>query len=223
MQNLGGQSIRYLGVQGDLDMLVVCAIRDVAEHKKLARELLEASHAKSRLLAAASHDLRQPIHTVNLLNSAASRAGTEEARQSIIEKQQRSLDTMGRLLNSSLDISKLGASVVPAPGSFRAHRRFGHRNLNLNGRPGHYFRRIPSGGLQHESARRFGPGPCHRSPRCGQSGLDVIQVLRQNTRGKLPFIIVSGDTSDCIRFNYLYDVSLMAKPVNTEKMLAEIR
>jgi len=94
------------------ETLVISAIRDVSEHKALTRQLAEANRAKSRFLAAASHDLRQPIQALNLLNSAARKASTEQARDAIIEKQQLCAVTMGRLLNSLLDISKLEAGIV---------------------------------------------------------------------------------------------------------------
>lgn len=94
------------------DTLVFATIRDVSEQKELERELIEADRAKSRFLAAASHDLRQPIQALNLLNSVARKAVTEQARHTIIEKQQRSLDSMARLLNALLDISKLEAGIV---------------------------------------------------------------------------------------------------------------
>ena len=94
--------------------LVSATLRDVSCQKELEQELIEANRAKSRFLAAASHDLRQPIQALNLLNSVAKRASTEQARQTIIEKQQRSLNSMAQLLNALLDISKLEAGIVKA-------------------------------------------------------------------------------------------------------------
>ena len=92
--------------------LVSSAIRDVSVQKEIAQQLVEANRAKSRFLAAASHDLRQPIQTLNLLNRAAKNAATDLTHQSIIDKQQKSLDSMSKLLNALLDISKLEAGIV---------------------------------------------------------------------------------------------------------------
>ena len=92
--------------------LVFATFRDVSEQKALEGELIDANRAKSRFLAAASHDLRQPIQALNLLNRVARKAVTEQARHTIIEKQQRSLDSIGSLLNALLDISKLEAGIV---------------------------------------------------------------------------------------------------------------
>jgi len=93
-------------------LLVSATIRDVSAQKDLQRQLRDASRAKSRFLAAASHDLRQPIQALNLLNSVASRATTEEQRKDLVDKQQKSLDSMAKLLNALLDISKLEAGIV---------------------------------------------------------------------------------------------------------------
>lgn len=92
--------------------LVFAAVRDVSTQKELQRQLKDASRAKSRFLAAASHDLRQPIQALTLLNSVAKRSATDQVHLSIIEKQQKSLDSMARLLNALLDISKLEAGIV---------------------------------------------------------------------------------------------------------------
>ena len=94
-------------------LLIVAAIRDATVRRDTERQLVEANRAKSRLLAAASHDLRQPLQTLNLLNRAAARhAGTNAALQGILERQQLSLDTMTALLASVLDVSKLDSGAV---------------------------------------------------------------------------------------------------------------
>ncbi len=93
--------------------LVVAAIRDATVHRDTERHLIEANRAKSRLLAAASHDLRQPVQTLNLLNRAAIRhAGSNGALRNVLERQQLALDTMAALLTSVLDISKLDSGAV---------------------------------------------------------------------------------------------------------------
>lgn len=94
-------------------LLVISAIRDVTSQREAERQLVEANRAKSRFLAAASHDLRQPLQALNLLNGAASRhAGDNAALHKIVDHQQRALDSMSGLLNSLLDVSKLDAGLV---------------------------------------------------------------------------------------------------------------
>lgn len=93
-------------------ILVTSAIRDLSDQKALSQELQRANRAKTRFLAAASHDLRQPIQALNLLNQAAKRKTTDPVHQEIISKQQKSLDRLSHLLGSLLDISKLEAGVI---------------------------------------------------------------------------------------------------------------
>jgi PAS domain S-box-containing protein len=93
---------------------VFATVRDVSTQKELQKQLRDASRAKSRFLAAASHDLRQPIQALSILNSVARKSATDEFHQNIIAKQQKSLDSMAGLLNALLDISKLEAGMVKA-------------------------------------------------------------------------------------------------------------
>lgn len=77
-----------------------------------------ADGAKTRFLAAASHDLRQPIHALGLfvgaLASLAERGPVEPAQARDIATRLRAmLGNLGDLLNSLLDISRLDAGVVP--------------------------------------------------------------------------------------------------------------
>jgi signal transduction histidine kinase/CheY-like chemotaxis protein len=92
--------------------VVSSAIRDMSEQKAIAQQLAEADRSKTRFLAAASHDLRQPIQTLNLLNKTIRRISKEAPVIDLVEKQQKSLDWMSKLLNSLLDISKLEAGVI---------------------------------------------------------------------------------------------------------------
>lgn len=83
-----------------------------------AKERAEAANlSKTRFLAAASHDLRQPIHAMNLclpvlrrLIPDTSPGGVTMA--TVTERLQASLDTMGKLLHVLLDISRLDAGAL---------------------------------------------------------------------------------------------------------------
>jgi CheY-like chemotaxis protein/anti-sigma regulatory factor (Ser/Thr protein kinase) len=102
-------------VHSDDGTFVVAAVRDATVHRDTERQLMEANRAKSRLLAAASHDLRQPLQTLNLLNHAACRhSGASSELHDILERQQVALDTMAALLAAALDISKLDSGAVAA-------------------------------------------------------------------------------------------------------------
>jgi two-component system, sensor histidine kinase len=95
------------------------------ENEDLVRELatqhqnvLDASAAKSKFLASASHDLRQPLHAMELFVEALQQSNLPTTAQAITTKLRRSLGAMRELLDALLDISKLDAGVVvPRPGA----------------------------------------------------------------------------------------------------------
>lgn len=80
-----------------------------------ARQQAESNNqSKSRFLAAASHDLRQPLQSVGLYLSVLARHLTEPKQQEVAGKMQVSLEVMKELLDALLDISKLeSGSVAP--------------------------------------------------------------------------------------------------------------
>ncbi len=100
-------------VQTEQGPLVVAAIRDATVRRDTEQGLIEANRATSRLLAAASHDLRQPVQTLTLLNQAGLRhAGPNAKLTDILRQQQRALDTISQLLASVLDVSKLDSGAL---------------------------------------------------------------------------------------------------------------
>lgn len=89
--------------------LVAAEQRDEAE---------SASLAKSKFLAAASHDLRQPLHAMTLLADSIEPHLCDPAGRRTLASLQDSLRAMHGLFNSLLDISRLDAGVVsPSPRS----------------------------------------------------------------------------------------------------------
>jgi PAS domain S-box-containing protein len=98
---------------------VSSVIRDVTSRKEMEQELIDARQAAERankansaFLAAASHDLRQPVQALSLLNGALRRTVEGPLALEMVEGQQHSLDAMTNLLNSLLDISRLDAGAV---------------------------------------------------------------------------------------------------------------
>jgi PAS domain S-box-containing protein len=120
--------------------LVAAAIRDVTDRKRgetlliAAREAAEAARAiadqardladranqgKSRFLATASHDLRQPLQTLALLNGTLQRIVHDREALEAISQQDQAISAMSRLLNALLDISKLESGAIrPEPTDF---------------------------------------------------------------------------------------------------------
>lgn len=71
-----------------------------------------ANLSKTRFLAAASHDVLQPLNAAHLSVSALAEIQTGEEGKKLIRQIERSLETMEDLLRTLLDISKLDAGVV---------------------------------------------------------------------------------------------------------------
>ena len=101
------------------DSFVVAAIRDMTSHRRVEHELQQArehadraNQAKSRFLATASHDLRQPLQSLSLLAGSLRRlAAGPEAREAV-ESLELAIRTMSRLVNALLDVSKLEAGKI---------------------------------------------------------------------------------------------------------------
>jgi signal transduction histidine kinase/CheY-like chemotaxis protein len=75
----------------------------------------EANRGKTQFLAAASHDLRQPLHAMGLLAAALSAKVREPAARDIVGSIKLSVEALERLFSALMDISKLDAGgVAPA-------------------------------------------------------------------------------------------------------------
>jgi signal transduction histidine kinase/CheY-like chemotaxis protein len=93
------------------------------ENEALAARLSEqiaaterASAEKTRFLATASHDLRQPMHAIALFGAALENALHNRPEGENAERLMRAVDTLGASLNTMLDVSRLDAGVVvPEP------------------------------------------------------------------------------------------------------------
>ena len=76
------------------------------------RQLADANRGKSRFLAAASHDLRQPVHALGLFVAQLEEATDEDARRGLVRKVAAASAAVSELIEALLDISKLDAGVV---------------------------------------------------------------------------------------------------------------
>ena len=94
-------------------------VDDITERKR-ASEALEAAKrvaeqanlGKSRFLAAASHDLRQPLQTLSLLRGILTKRIKDQSGARLIAKLEETLSAMSGMLNTLLDINQLEAGIV---------------------------------------------------------------------------------------------------------------
>ncbi len=140
--------------------LIAAAIRDVTERKKVEAELIVAREAaeaarehadearihadeareladranqgKSRFLATASHDLRQPLQTLEMLNGTLRRHASNHLSIEALAQQEQAIGAMARLLNALLDISKLESGAIkPEPTDFKVAAIFEELRLEF--------------------------------------------------------------------------------------------
>jgi two-component system CheB/CheR fusion protein len=104
------------GVEGVVitfvDMTERKSVRDALEAAKRRAET--ADKAKSRFLAAASHDLRQPLQTLALLQGLLDRAVSGEKERKYVARIGETLTAMTGMLNALLDINQIEAGAVRA-------------------------------------------------------------------------------------------------------------
>lgn len=90
-------------------------LQQVALNTQLHAALEEAeaaNNAKTRFLASASHDLRQPIQSLALFSSALSMRELDEGSRDIAQHMHTAVQSLAKQLDALLDISKLDAGVV---------------------------------------------------------------------------------------------------------------
>ena len=75
-------------------------------------EAIEANRSKSRFLAAASHDLRQPLHAMTLFVSALKRRLPEGETGELIGNVDQSLRSLRSMFDTLLDMSKIEAGLI---------------------------------------------------------------------------------------------------------------
>lgn len=123
-----------LGASAGLDQRIRESIALRFENRQLITDLEEkrreaerANEAKGRFLAAASHDLRQPLHSLSLAVDMLEMEASGEGREKIVRSIRSSVNATSDLLSGLLDVSRLDAGVVcPEPRSMALQPLFDH-------------------------------------------------------------------------------------------------
>lgn len=118
-------SLCYFAAQ--LNRTFVLSLKLRFENSHLVNKLREqkdeaeiANQAKSKFLAAASHDLRQPLHALTLYTSILADNLQKPQNKKLIGQINHSIEALQSLFNALLDISRLEAgTLVPERRSFR--------------------------------------------------------------------------------------------------------
>ena len=106
-----------IDISGTPHLLVI--INDISERAAIEgalfesmRMLEEKEREKSRFLAAAGHDLRQPLAAANMFIETLKLSDPSSQQSKIIQKLDQSMNIFGGLLDSLLNIAKLDAGVI---------------------------------------------------------------------------------------------------------------
>jgi len=113
----------------ELERMFLLVIADVTDEKLNAdmlraakQEAERASAAKSDFLAAVSHDLRQPLQTLDILQGVLTRSVADEKTLKTVERIGVMLGVMAETLNTLLDIDRLdSAAIEPWISEFPVH------------------------------------------------------------------------------------------------------
>ena len=84
----------------------------VAQLREQKNEAEQADIAKSKFLAAASHDLRQPLHALTLFTSVLDESIQYPKVRKVVDQIKSSVHALQNLFNALLDISRLDAGVM---------------------------------------------------------------------------------------------------------------
>lgn len=105
--NLAARAL--LESRNQLESRIVHATAELASKNQ---QLEVASQAKTRLLAAASHDLRQPLHALTLFSDGLANGETDPVRLQRIGHIRECVESLDRLFSELLNLSQLDAGVL---------------------------------------------------------------------------------------------------------------
>jgi signal transduction histidine kinase len=112
-QDFNTMSARLQQSYGELEGKVVARTTELALRRDEAER---ANAAKTRFLASASHDLRQPMHAIGLLVGLLRERVANPELRGLADKTHQAVASMEELFGSLLDVSKLDAGAVkPQP------------------------------------------------------------------------------------------------------------
>ena len=112
-------SARVLREEPSIRRKILVAIVDVTETKREGKvleaaksEAERANVGKSRFLAAASHDLRQPLQTISLLQGMLEKRVRDEPTLKLVHRLDETVSAMSSMLDKLLDINQIEAGIV---------------------------------------------------------------------------------------------------------------
>src|SRR5262245_47739074 len=96
----------------DQAVIAIENVRLFNEIQEKSRQLAEASQHKSRFLAAASHDLRQPMHALGMFVAQLRSHMTSAEGSRLVDRIDDAITGMNEMFNALLDITKLDSGAL---------------------------------------------------------------------------------------------------------------
>ena len=112
VQPFDDRQIALVATFADQALIAIENTRLIDALQEKSRQFELANLAKSRLLAVASHDLRQPLHALNLFVARLRDEPEPVERDRLIGKVESAVDSMNELFDALLDMSRLDAGVL---------------------------------------------------------------------------------------------------------------
>lgn len=103
---------RSVEIRFERERVVEQLRREKEQTERARQQAEEASRSKSRFLASASHDLRQPVHALGLFSAVLGASAETKQLQSIASNISAVSEIIRKLLDNLLDISRLDAGIV---------------------------------------------------------------------------------------------------------------
>lgn len=103
---------RSVEIRFERERVVEQLRREKEQTERARQQAEEASRSKSRFLASASHDLRQPVHALGLFSAVLGASAETKQLQSIAANISAVSEIIRKLLDNLLDISRLDAGIV---------------------------------------------------------------------------------------------------------------
>lgn len=109
----GGRHDTPVAVEGVDEIAAMGRAVEIFRRNTLERDgFAIANKYKSQFLASASHDLRQPLHALNLLVAQLRSESDPEERKRLVRRINAAVSSMNELFEALLDMSKLDAGVL---------------------------------------------------------------------------------------------------------------